>query len=534
MVTTRQRSAERVTKPARNERTEKRKHRPLLTSGQVFNALMTVHKQSGPPWWLQNRGGTANLDQPGRDLDTECGYIQHPTREQYLQLHSRVAVANRAINIWPDECWAVYPELYQTESVRVTAFERAWEELNKKCLCWHFLHRIDRLSGIGKFGLLFMGISDGRSLDQPVRGIDPKTGEQLPGWKPLQLLYLRAFDESSLQVGKLESDPLSPRFGQPVYYNVNFYDPNGPGVSSDAAAEGNFQSWQVHWTRVIHVADNRMSSEVFGTPRLEPILNNVTDIRKVLGSSAEMFYKGGFPGYMFQTDPNLGVELDLDEDSIKDTVEAYMNGLQRYMTAVGGRWESLAPQVADPTAHLIQQLNILCATLGVPTRIFLGSEAGHLASTQDADTWKVRLHGRQIVYLEPMLIRPFVDRCILIGALPKVSKYVVSWHDLQTLGEKDRADVALKKSQAIMQYIAAGGNQLVPIEMFLTLILGMTDMEAATAVAGIKATPKSKILSSPSGKQAQGGGKAGGNPAGGGRVGNPPNAKTGSPGTQAA
>ena len=69
----------------------------------------------------------------------------------------------------------------------------------------------------------------------------------------------------------------------------------------------------VHWTRILHVADNRKTSEIFGMPRLHVVYNNVLEIKKITGSSGEMFYKGAYPGYAIEAvdDVTSGVQLDL-------------------------------------------------------------------------------------------------------------------------------------------------------------------------------------------------------------------------------
>lgn len=492
--------------------------RERLSADLVFNLLMATHKQSGPPSWLLSRGANAGLDPTGRDLDKECGYIENPTIEQYTQFYDRVGIASRVVNIWPDECWGSYPELYQTEDPRRTRFEKAWDDLSEKVLPWHYLHRIDRLSGIGSFGVLFLGLNDGRTLDRPAAGLNPTTGEPFDNRKGLQLLYLRAFDESVVKVSKLISDPNSPRFGQPEMYQIDFSDPSG-AATTDAGLLATSIQREVHWTRIIHVADNRKTSEVGGLPRLHQVLNLISDIRKVAGSSAEMFWKGGFPGYAFQTDPDLSGEAAINEEEVADAVQSYVNGLKRYLTAVGGSWKSLAPQVADPSKNLQQLLTLLCATIGVPLRIFLGTESGHLASTQDAGTWKERLRGRQLNYLEPMLVKPFVARLMDLGCLPRVKKYLINWRDLQTLGDKDRAEVALKKTQAIMQYVTGNCEQKFPFQLFLTLILGVTDKEAAAVIAELKRNPPPPPVLPP----------APANPQGGGRTGNPAKKSVGRP-----
>jgi hypothetical protein len=436
---------------------------------------------------LGRNSGT--VDPTNRDLNKECGYLEEPTVENYLELFKRADVANRVVRIWPDECWAAFPELYETDSPQETEFERAWGDLTKRVHPWHYLHRVDVRSGIGSFGVLLLGLSDGKDLATPAATYNMDGSLRANSVQASQLLYLRVFDESMVRVASLESDTRNARFGQPVTYQITFADPttgtdpaslfpDNPGGVPAAIDR------TVHWTRIVHVADNRgdSGSEIYGSPRLEVVLNRSMDIRKVAGANAEMFWKGGFPGYQFATFPDLTGEAAVDEDSVRQEIQDYYNGLQRYLTAVGGEWKSLAPQVADPEKTLVQHLTLLCAAIGVPLRIFLGTESGHLASTQDAGTWKERLRGRQLNYLEPMLVRPFVNRLMDLGCLPRVQGYTISWRDMQTLGDKDMADVALKKVQALMQYVTGSVFTVLPPKMLFTLIMGFSDRQADAVI----------------------------------------------------
>lgn len=447
--------------------------RPKITSDLVFNSLMRTNYSTSAGINSLLLRTPSRLDPPDRDLDRECGYPRDPDVRQYKALYDRVGIAARVVNIWPDECWAAYPELYRSEKPIEHRFEKAWKLLARRTLPWHYLHRVDRLSGIGQYGILLLGLSDGRDLRLPAAGLDARTGLPVPERTPLDLLYLRAFDQSVVKVEETETDVSSPRFGQPTLYHIYFADPSGLV---------NVESKLVHWTRVIHVSDNRECSEIYGVPRMRAVLNNVYDIRKVSGSSAEMFWKGGFPGYAFETWPDLAGEAAVDEDAMREEMEAFQNGLQRYLSSVGGTWKSLQIQIADPSNHLTQQLTLLCATIGVPLRIFLGTESGHLASTQDAGTWKERLRGRQLNYLEPMVVRPFVDRLMALGCLPQVEEYLIAWRDLQTLGDKDRADVGLKRVQALMQYVTGNVQTVMPLRLLLTLVIGFSEPEADTIV----------------------------------------------------
>lgn len=488
-------------------------------------------------------GGSVGLDAPGRNLAAECGYPTHPTTETYRELYNRWGVATRAVNIWPDECFAVYPQVYETERDVNTRFERALKDLNKRIPFAHYLHRADRLSGIGHYGGLLFGLPG--KLDTPAPGLDGKTGRPAAkkSQKTPELYYLRPFSEDLLKVTDIDADPNSPRCGQPTWYSITLAAPAG-GLSGATVTA------RVHWTRVLHVADNREASDVAGVPRLRAVLNYLLDLRKIGGGSAEMFWKGAFPGYSFETVPDALGESVMDEESIKEQFFEYMNGLKRYLALDGVTAKALLPQAVDPTAHATQQLAMICATIGVPMRIFMGTEAGHLASSQDGMTWNRRVAERQSLYLEPMVIRPFVDRLTAMGILPAPAggDYHVAWRDLNTMSDKDKALVALQRSQALMQYVSGGCEAVMPVKTYLTTILGLTDAEAAanmTALTLVK-TP----LTDPLGVDAAAretdaamkiakvskpvavpgaGGKKKTKPQGGGKVGNAPRRSAGRP-----
>lgn len=432
---------------------------------------------------------TSGIDPPGRDLDYECGYPTSPNIYTYRKLYQRNEYARRANDVWPDECWSVRPNLYETEEARKTKFERAWDKLLTRLNLWHYLHRLDRICGIGSFGILLLGFNDGVDLSTPVRGIT-RTGEYKPkrGKKPLELLYVRPYAEDSVTIAKVEEDRNNPRFNQPRWYDIKISKATERDDGTVAYDEHDEEETvRVHWSRVIHVADNADENDLFGTPRMEPILNRLLDIRKTLSGSAEMFWKGAFPGYSFETIPELLGESTMDEDSIREQFEEYMDGLKRYLALDGATVKPLFPQVADPTQHVVQQTSAICAFLHVPLRIFMGSESGHLASTQDSVNMNKRVAARQQLFCETMIIRPLVDRLIGLGVLPETEDYIIGWTDLNTMTDKDKALVSLQRAQSLMQYVDGGVEAIMPLEQFYTLILGLTPAETDAVMKAIEA-----------------------------------------------
>lgn len=422
---------------------------------------------------------------PSRSIENECGHPDTVDLKDYSKLFARGDVAKRVVTILPDETWALDPVVYETEEEAITVFEQAWMDMLKPIPVFSFLHRADVLSGIGRFGILIIGIDDGKQLHEPIEGLNEK-GEAA-GTNPAtrKLLYLRSLEEDMVKVSVLESDQTNPRFGLPKEYEVNFVDPKQFVDSTPTGADGKSPGpKKVHWHRVIHLADNRTNNEVYGSPRMEVVYNRLLDLKKVAGGSGEMFWKGGFPGLSFETHPNLSEDITVDKEVTKKELENYMNGLQRYLVSENMTAKSLTVQVADPTAHVDTQLKLIGIAMGIPWRILAGSEAAQLASEQDSKAWSKKLTYRREAYLCPFVLRPFIDRLILIGVLPNPKEgYTVAWGDTNNLNTQQGAKIAETKTNAMARYVQAGADALMPPFHFFTLVLGYSDTEAKAIIA---------------------------------------------------
>ena len=323
--------------------------------------------------YLMSRTRLINkLTDPRRDIDVECGYLEtEPDITIYRQLYDRDDIAARVVNVYPDECWSVYPEVYEKEDLGETMFEEAWERILFEHNIWSYCHRVDELSGIGSFGGMLFGFDDGRGMQEPVDGLNVM-GKRNPTVKEKNLTFIRCFDESVIKINSYQTNPRNPRYGMPETYLIDVADPTSGAGSASVLPPS--RSMVVHWSRVLHVADNRKNSEIFGQPRIKPVLNRLQDLKKILGGSAEMFWKGAFFGLSIETLPEIlaQTDVDVDQESIKQDMYRYMNKLQRYILLNGMTAKPLTPQVADPSSHIEQQIQAICITLGVPYRIFLG------------------------------------------------------------------------------------------------------------------------------------------------------------------
>lgn len=452
-------------------------------------------------YFTSRAAALARLLDPRRNLDAECGYPTVITPEDYKSAFKREDIASRVVNVWPQETWSEPPEVLENEEQEDTPFEVAWKALQKKHTLYSILERADTLSGIGRYGIVLLGLSDGKLMQEPVVGISAKG---LPeGTTPKnELLYLRTFEENLVTIDEYEKDITNPRYGHPVFYTIKLVDPTSGQTEVT-------RDMKVHWSRVVHLADNRTNSDIFGAPRMEVVFNRLLDLKKVGGGSAEMFWKGGFPGLSLETQPSPeGDYPEIDEEATKAQMESYMEGLKRYIATTGMTVRSLSPQISEPTAHVDVQLKIIAATIGVPWRVFTGSEAAQLASEQDGKTWNRRLTRRRQNYATPFVLTPFIDRLIMAGVLPKPSDYHVTWPDINAPSAKDKADIGEKLANALAKYVVSGAGQMLPPRHFLTRVLGFDDLTAQTIIdeaanpEGVEEPPE------PKGSQSKDGGNA--------------------------
>ena len=427
-----------------------------------------------------------------KDIKQECDLPETVNIRliDYKEMYDRNPIANRVVGVLPDECWQTCPLMYEDEDASVsTDFEKAWKDLGKSFVgeeswfesdqegnpLWEYLHRADKVSGIGHFGLIVLGIDDGKNLDQPIDGFqDPEPNDKSPSSvyvhnarKQRKLIYISVFGENSLQTGGVEYDnnPHSPRYRKPRIYNIDLGDMDTTDSSTMGRED---RTVRVHWSRVIHIADNLDSSDIIGTPRQLPVWNNLLALDKIYNGDGESFWKNSSPRTYFETHPQLGGDVSVDIESLRQAVSKMDNGMQKWMFLMGMAAKTVAPQVVDPKSHVDTQIDAICVKLAIPKRIFLGSERGELASGQDDSTWNDRVRARQRKHCIGRIIVPFVNRLIMIGVLPQPKLYKVEWPDPENLKPIEKATLAVTRIDAMSKYIAGGVQQLIdPLDFFV-------------------------------------------------------------------
>lgn len=375
-----------------------------------------------------------------RDMYEVFGYDRLLTFRQYLETYQRGGIAGRVVDVFPQATWRGTVELIEDQDPeKVTKFEQAWLDLDKQHQIQAKLLRVDKLSLLSTFAVLLIG-APGKLEDPLPQARNPK-----------DLLYLTPFSggggpggdatnrtlstDADATIAEFEKDTSNPRFGLPKSYQLKRVDVATPQLAQP-----------VHWTRILHVADQLLDNDVYGQPALERVWNLLQDLDKVTGGGSEAFWLRA----------NQGLHLDIDKDmalpdvtatvaALKEQSEQYKHQMTRWLRTRGVDVTTLGSDVANFLNPADAILTQIAGAKAIPKRILTGSEMGELASSQDRENWKDQVNGRQTSYAGPYIVRPLVDRLIEFGYLPTPEAstgYEVRWPHIQILTEQEKVEGA--------------------------------------------------------------------------------------------
>lgn len=401
-----------------------------------------------------------------RDYYETLGYDHYLTAEKYYARYQRQDIASRIVSAYPDETWRLEPCVYEDETENDTAFEEAWKTLVKKLRIFHHMHRADILACLGRFSVLFLGFNDVSSI----------TGLELPVSRRegRNINYLSSYGERHVEIVELDSDISSPRFGLPLIYEIDF-DRSGDRERDIKRTQTSVGKRRVHWERLIHIADDVVEDDVYGTPKLRPVYNLLDDLLKIVGGGGETFWRNARKDLIVEVNSDAHLS-PTDRTAMSERVEEYMHDYQRFLGLEGATGKALPVEIASPEGHFRVIMQLISGTIGIPARVLLGSERGELASSQDAVNWAQQNMTRQASYAEPTILRAFIDRLIstrvLVTPREGVDGYSVKWQPLLTEDENEKADRIVKMTQAISTYANGAASAFVPVAEYREQVLG--------------------------------------------------------------
>ncbi|MDF7681510.1 DUF1073 domain-containing protein [Enterobacteriaceae bacterium ESL0689] len=387
----------------------------------------------------------------------EFGYPDTLTFADFYRQYRRGSTGFAAVHKLLDSCWIDKPTIIDgdeaRESTKTTPWEKSVTKLIKKH--WSKIEDADRRNMIGRYSALLIQVRDNRDWKEPVdveavKRLGSKALVKLiPAWEP------------QIKPGNLDIDTWSETYGQPVSYQFDEQPIGDEGTYSSP------RTVQVHPDRIIILCEGSEDDNILsGIPLLEAGYNDLLDIEKTKGGSAEGFLKNASRqlGIAFDKDVSMAMLKDQAEkagfkdlgEALDEKVRKINRGTDAALVMQAGTPSVLSVAAADPTPGWIVSANQFAATIQCPFNILFGKQTGNLASEEDKTAWANRCNKRRWGFLSDVITR-VIERFWTIGIIepPKSGEISLAWSDLLAPSEKEKlanmgalADVAQKTQQA--------------------------------------------------------------------------------------
>ena len=396
--------------------------------------------------------GFFNTNTKHTNLYEEFGYPQAPDFNTFYAKFKRNGFAAGAINKTVRKTWQDDPWLLEERSASEKSDDHAERPIERdlrkeleRLEFWHKLKQADKRSLVGRYAALLIRFRDGQQLDQPVTMANglASVAELVPLWEP------------QLIVSEWDDDPVSENYGKPKMYQLN--ESALPGHQAGAGRQLN-----VHPDRVfIWSADGT----VHGEYALEPGLNHLLDIEKVMGAGGEGFWKNAKNAPTISMDPAvdpqeladmLGVTPDKIQEAMNEHVQDWQRGFDKLLMGQGMQFGTLGVTLPQPKEFIEGPLMGFSASYGIPLKILAGSQTGERASTEDASEWDETNMARRSEIVKPNIMR-FVNKLLGLRAWPISSKgWAIDWSDLTEASMEDKIERADKMAAVNQKNMGRG------------------------------------------------------------------------------
>lgn len=402
------------------------------------------------PVGLRKLGGIlGTIFQGRRDLYSTFGYTTNPSFDQCMLKYVRQDIAGRIVDAPALALWTNPPELITNKP----EWDKAWNDLIVQHHLWERITRADKLAGIGKYSVILIGFNDGNTLDQPVNTTRLMNTEK-------KVLYLQPYSSKSATIDKYVNNVASEHFMQPEFYKIDpkadldtMGQPKTSGYSAGAAGLGTFR---VHHSRILHICENPLENEVWGSPRIERVYNILDDLLKVTGGTAETYWLTANRGLHIDVDKEVSFGPG-DEEGLAAEVDEYTNNLRRVIRTRGVKVNSLGAETPDPKGVFAVLIATLSGSTGIPQRILIGSEAGQLASEQDRANWADRIDERRAEYGNPRVVIPLIKKFAQYGVLPITQDITITilWPNAFKMSPLENAQTSAQHARSATNFASA-------------------------------------------------------------------------------
>jgi SPP1 gp7 family putative phage head morphogenesis protein len=390
-----------------------------------------------------------------RDLYDTLGYKKILRSEDFVSRYHRGGITQGIIKAYPDDTWSGGALITENLDVdEITEFEQLFQTLCKTHRLWSKFKRADILCGVGQYSVMVLGFPG--ELSTPL---------QAP-FKLKDLAYISVFGQTRAKINSYNKDFSDSRFGLPESYSI-------------AMSENTHRT--VHHSRTLHLVDNPLDSEVFGSVRLEPVWNYLDDLDKLVGGGSEASWKQMDQGLQVDVDPSLQM-TPADSKSLSTQVKNYIHGLSRVLKTKGVNLKSLGSNVPGFGPNVEAVIKLISGTTGIPVRRLTGSERGELASSQDVRNWQSRIDERR-EELGNDWIRLVISKLSELRVLTEPEDYEIVWPKHDRLSEEEKPLAAKQLVEASVTLKESTGETLVTADEIRAHVLNLDPIESGEIIS---------------------------------------------------
>ena len=398
----------------------------------------------------------------------DFGFPTNPGFDQFYGMYRRNSLARAAVNKTILKSWQDTPFLqeYQRDGAgpkgkRKQAETRREKEIRERfsdLRVWQQLAEADRRSMVGKFAGVILRLADSKAFKEPV--------ETVPGGL-LGLVEVIPVWEGQLTVSEWDTDERSEGYGHPKMFQFQ----------ESAVEEGKAQprSFQIHPDRVVIWSDD---GTVNCSSAIEPGLNDLMTIEKIVGAGGEGFWKNAKASPVLEIDKDakvetmakaMGVPVSELADKMDEQVNDWQRGFDAMLMLQGMKATALQITLPSPEHFFSIAVQSFAASFLMPVKILVGMQTGERASTEDAQEWAQTNKARRADRVIPNIMG-LVRRLERFTILPE-RDWFISWTDLteSSMGEKiDRVGKMAEtnaKTQATGERVFTGDEMRAAVDM---------------------------------------------------------------------
>ena len=369
----------------------------------------------------------------------DYGYKDTLEFNDYFQMSERFGIASAGVTIPVEQCWKTYPAIREGEAAEFekreedTPWETEVSKLFKSLKLWRKLKLCDEYQRIGEYGALAIQVQG--------------TAQQADWQKPLgrigqnNIAKLIPLYQEQLSPVEWDNDTSSPRYGQPVMYQLD-----QSAIGEDREQDNRNKSVHIHHSRVIVFAEGADDDSIYGRPALKRGFNDLVTMEKIIGAGGEGFWKSAAMKTVYSNTNKDAPPLTQDEiDGMDEAIKDFVEGLDQHLMLGGLDPKVLSVAMSDPQNPFMIALQSFSASVGVASKLLVGSQEGRLASDQDGIFTLSNMQSRRESWCTQMM-ESVIDWFIAHGVIEQ-KEYTIEFDDLLAPGDGDKLDLAEKMSK---------------------------------------------------------------------------------------